>query len=108
MAVFPPSILQDRDPWVLDYANTRKVINRAFNEEIPTNPFDPDELAKMLRSRLRGRLPCKVTHCHKLNDQKVVVFAISEGKAVVIEDDINLFPSDALVTAMRMLPQEKA
>jgi hypothetical protein len=44
-------------------------------------------------------------HCEprKLNEEKAVVFVIHSGKALAIEDDLNLFPSDALVTQLRLL-----
>ncbi|WP_130214498.1 hypothetical protein [Bradyrhizobium genosp. SA-3] len=43
----------------------------------------------------------------KLDAEKAVVFVIHEGKALAIEDDLNLFPSDALVTQLRLLQDTK-
>jgi hypothetical protein len=40
---------------------------------------------------------------HKLNAEQAVVFVIVDGKALLIHDDLNLFPSDALVTQLRLL-----
>lgn len=40
---------------------------------------------------------------HKLTDEKIVVFVCNDGKYVTLEDDADLFPSDALVTQIRML-----
>lgn len=43
----------------------------------------------------------------KLNEDKAVVFVIHDGKALAVEDDLNLFPSDALVTQLRLLQGTK-
>jgi hypothetical protein len=40
---------------------------------------------------------------HKLNDEKMAVFVCNNGDYAVIEDDANMFPSDALITQLRML-----
>lgn len=39
----------------------------------------------------------------KLSDDKMVVFCVVNGKHVSIEDDFHLFPSDTLVTQLRVL-----
>jgi hypothetical protein len=81
-------------------------IAQAAQQERPINRFDPQHLHKMLVSRMGWDLqvcPFKVLHTHKLNDQTAVVFVIHQGKALVIEDDLNLYPSDALVTQLRLL-----
>jgi hypothetical protein len=38
-------------------------------------------------------------------DEKAVVFVITDGKAMCIEDDLNLFPSDTLITQLRLLQE---
>lgn len=38
-----------------------------------------------------------------LNDEKMVVFLIVDGKPMYIEDDRALFPSDTLITQLRIL-----
>jgi len=40
---------------------------------------------------------------HKLNDEKMAVFVCNNGDYAVIEDDANMFPSDALITQLRMV-----
>lgn len=40
---------------------------------------------------------------HRLTDDKMAVFVCNNGSYVVIEDDTNMFPSDALITQLRML-----
>jgi len=40
----------------------------------------------------------------KLNDDEAVVFVVTDAnKALLILDDLSLFPSDALVTQLRLL-----
>jgi len=40
---------------------------------------------------------------YRLSDEKMVVFVCNEGKYVALEDDATLFPSDSLVTQLRMI-----
>ena len=40
---------------------------------------------------------------HRLSDDKVAVFIINNGKHCTIEDDAHLFPSDTLITQLRIL-----
>lgn len=44
---------------------------------------------------------------HKLNPDTVVVFVVAGGKPIVIEDGAALFPSDTLVTQLRLLEENK-
>lgn len=37
------------------------------------------------------------------NDTHMVVFIVHRGESVMIEDEVNLFPSDKLVTQLRIL-----
>jgi hypothetical protein len=40
---------------------------------------------------------------HKLNNEKVAVFVVRKGEPVTIIDDWALYPSDALLTQLRLL-----
>jgi hypothetical protein len=40
---------------------------------------------------------------HRLTDEKMAVFVCNNGDYAVIEDDANMFPSDALITQLRMV-----
>ena len=40
---------------------------------------------------------------HRLTENKMAVFVCNNGSYVVLEDDTNMFPSDALITQLRML-----
>jgi hypothetical protein len=39
----------------------------------------------------------------RLNDEKMVIFVVTDGKHCTIEDDAHLFPSDTLITQLRIL-----
>jgi len=40
---------------------------------------------------------------HRITDEKVAVFVCNNGSYVVLEDNTDLFPSDTLITQLRML-----
>jgi hypothetical protein len=40
---------------------------------------------------------------HRLNDQKIAVFVCNGADYCVLEDNVDLFPSDALITQLRMI-----
>jgi hypothetical protein len=74
----------------------------------PQGRFTDGNMYSMLASRMGWNLvtasppfdkcvPCKVT------EEKAAVFIVTGGKAITIEDDLNLFPSDALITQLRLL-----
>lgn len=80
---------------------------------------EDDRLFDMLCSRMRWyeydpyRLlpanapPFQRISAHRLNEDTVVVFVIQNGKALTIEDGADLFPSDALVTQLRLIAEPK-
>jgi hypothetical protein len=39
----------------------------------------------------------------RLNDEKMAVFVVFDGKHCTLEDDAHLFPSDTLITQLRIL-----
>jgi hypothetical protein len=67
------------------------------------SPDDPIELLGMLASRLRGKFRFSHVHCQLLDPERVAVFLIANNQAVTIEDNYDLFPSDALITKLRLL-----
>jgi hypothetical protein len=74
-----------------------------------TPPMPPkDELQRTLCVRLRMQqgegFPLEFIDFHVAAD-KVYVFTVSKGGAAIIEDDRNLFPSDSLITALRLLAE---
>ena len=40
---------------------------------------------------------------HKVEDKKVFVFIVHKGEPVVLEDEWLMYPSDALVTKLRLI-----
>lgn len=74
------------------------------------NSYSPD-LTSMIKMRMHRGLglqegaifPLDHIHAHKINDEKVAVLVVHKGQATLIEDDNSLFPSDTLVTQLRLL-----
>lgn len=68
--------------------------------------YSSDDLAQMVSMRLRSARESyfRHWHFHKVGE-KVVILVIPNvsGEHVVLEDDFSLFPSDALITALRLL-----
>jgi hypothetical protein len=42
-------------------------------------------------------------HMHRVGDEKVIVLIINKGVSTILEDEWPLFPSDALITKLRLL-----
>lgn len=64
-------------------------------------------LLDMIANRLRFEdiedLPFDFITAHQIDKERAVVFLVHDGQAQIIEDDGNLFPSDALITKLRLL-----
>ena len=64
-------------------------------------------LEQMIGARLRlpygGSLPFDKLVCHELADKRVVVFVCQGDQATIIYDEADLFPSDTLMTQLRMI-----
>jgi hypothetical protein len=48
------------------------------------------------------KLPMAFMEAHQSGD-KVFVFIVHQGNPAIIEDDWNLFPSDAMITKLRLM-----
>ena len=59
-------------------------------------------LAMRLRITEGARMPFDDLHT-SLGKEKVFVFIVQNDQAVTLEDDRNLFPSDTLVTQLRLI-----
>jgi hypothetical protein len=70
-----------------------------------TNRYSSTQLEEMVRMRLRSADGSyfKRWHMHKINDEKVIVLVVTDDRHVVLEDEWPLFPSDRLITALRLL-----
>jgi hypothetical protein len=85
-----------------------QALNVASQKSLPDR-WSEQYLFSMLASRLRWDdyntapfrrvVPCRVT------DDKVVVFVVTKGEALLVEDDAHMYPSDALVTQLRLLAE---
>jgi hypothetical protein len=66
-------------------------------------------LQSMLASRMNWgygtKCPFQRVLPWKVTIDKVVVFVALETEAILIEDDANLYPSDALITQLRLLAE---
>jgi hypothetical protein len=84
--------------------HTHSVGAGAALQALRRSPDDPIELRKMLAMRMRGRLPFAHVYCQLVNPEgKIVVFLIVNNEPVTLEDNFDLFPSDALITKLRLL-----
>ena len=77
----------------------------------PPSGFESQEgLLRAISQRLRvtnaGNLGFDFIAAHKAAE-KVFVFAVVDGNPVTLEDEWGLFPTDKLITALRLLKQEK-
>lgn len=65
-----------------------------------------DELCSMIAMRMRWsksrQLVMSFIGAHQTNE-KVFVFMVHNEQAVTLEDDVLMFPSDTLITKMRLL-----
>jgi hypothetical protein len=77
---------------------------------IVPDALDSFRMKKMIGSRLRWPenepAPFDFLECH-MAASKALVFAVVNGEPVTLEDDPALFPSDTLVTQIRLLQKEK-
>jgi hypothetical protein len=69
--------------------------------------WSPEAMKRMICMRLN--IQEGYTHgfhfleCCKLNDKEVAVFVVTDGEPIVIKDGTDLFPSDTLITQLRLL-----
>jgi hypothetical protein len=54
------------------------------------------------KSRMIKRPKFEYIYAHEL-EEEVVIFVVAKGGPVMLKDDIKLYPSDALVTQVRLL-----
>jgi hypothetical protein len=71
-----------------------------------TRKYNSDELAEMVSMRLRSAKSSFFQHWHMHrtdNGEKVIILIVDDNKHVTLEDEWPLFPSDALITKLRLL-----
>ena len=85
--------------------NTDTLVLRRENSQISFNVGYVDDLA-MLAKRLRlhagSQMPFDFVNVHVGKD-KAYVFVVKDGVAVTLEDDHNMYPSDNLITQLRLM-----
>jgi len=72
----------------------------------PADPLDDHtSRLKMLGMRLRwegDKIPYKTLHTHR-EGETIFVFLVVDGKPITLEDSAGLYPSDTLVTQLRLI-----
>lgn len=102
---------------LLDIGDVQKRMQAYYNSVLMQPPPPIPAVAieshafrtSILRQRMRwmtdeGPLQALYTHYIKA-EQKVVLFVVYRDKSIVMEDDALMFPSDTLVTQMRLLTE---
>lgn len=118
MTLFPswvtgPRKVSSTDATSIDQENFNALMNSANTlvQRVPPTYYDVSTeqgRQRMIGMRLRladgSRFPFDHISSH-LCDDKVLVFIVPHNKsdAVILEDDPNLFPSDTLITQLRLL-----
>lgn len=79
----------------------------SFPTKPPTNDITyPDNRKSMIAMRLRltdgMKWPFDFLETHH-QDDKVLVFVVANRQPVILEDEAGLFPSDALITQLRLI-----
>ena len=123
MGYVPPSMAYDPKPphtHMVDYgggynngaaagANHAHDVSAARAQAVNAvpNKWAEVNLQKMLASRfgwdIDGLCPFKRVVPYKVTDEQVVVFVVAGDEAVLFHDEAALYPSDALMTQMRIL-----
>ena len=62
-----------------------------------------DLIAMRLRIPPNATMPFEFIEAHRIDEDRVVVFLVHNQQPLMIEDDGSLFPSDTLVTQLRLL-----
>lgn len=85
---------------------SRRITNGAYNaqpvEDISVESWRMRAIAMRLRVAEGMKLPFQHINTAWAGE-KVFVFVVQRGEAVVLTDDSNLFPSDTLITQLRLL-----
>ena len=69
-----------------------------------SHPSFEQMIAMRLHVPQGGMIPFDYLRCHRHRDnQRVSVFVVVDDKSLIIEDQWDLFPSDTLITQLRIL-----
>lgn len=82
-------------------------VDRRINTHSTFNSSQRFEDDRMIFMRLRvqagDQKPFDFLATHRITEDKVAVFVCNNGSYVVLEDSTDLFPSDTLITQLRMI-----
>lgn len=95
------TILPNTQPWAAE----REILRRVPPRDTLTIDDEVDRMrmiAFRLRLGYRDQPPFDYVATHK-GDEKVFVFVVSGNTPVILEDDLAMFPSDTLVTQLRLM-----
>lgn len=102
------SLLTQNPPWVNAAVNTTHTLGTyqtgasQLGNLIEMEPYRMKVLAMRLRLRDGERFPYQFLTTAYAND-KVFVFVVQDGQAVTLTDEAPMFPSDQLITQLRLL-----
>lgn len=70
--------------------------------------FSSENMREMLRLRMGWNQsdpkdPFRDVRCYKLDEDQAVIFVLAEKQAYLLYDELPLYPSDALVTKVRLM-----
>jgi hypothetical protein len=102
-SVLQPSVLP---PWDPAHSHSHAGLFMSDNER----RYTESNMTTMLASRMGWTVnapanPFRKVAPIKLNDEKIAIFVVHGDKALVLQDEVGLFPSDALVTQLRLLAE---
>ena len=92
----------------LTFPGSGSPFQRHIHEMASTNAYSPETLANMVRMRLRSKPESYFEHWHfhktlRKGDELVIGLIVQDGVVTVLEDAWALFPSDQLITQLRLL-----
>lgn len=91
----------DKDRWLDHKINT---IQKYIEAQQAANYESGSQMIAALNIRLRAdtnKLFDRIVACK--SQEKAFVFIVKDGKAAVLEDEWTLYPSDRLITQIRMI-----
>jgi len=85
--------------------NDRRLTSNVYKnsaDDISSESYRSKMLGMRLRLKEGERFPFDSIHT-SLGKEKVFVFIVQNDKAATLEDDVGMFPSDTLVTQLRLI-----
>lgn len=104
----PPPASSISATMALDLYEQLEKLKKKIEEHRPGGYYSQIPFTPMQKILMRMNTPIGVKafdfiEATKLDDERMVVFVAHKGQATIIEDGADLFPSDTLITQLRML-----